>query len=100
MRRRPNFTSTYRGVNARLAHCLISVLNVKLVGAFNQEGEGPVRGLLRDCEIFANLRLKLYLAAEDGDGERDEDAGAEEVHHALVEEQRVGPPGISIVISA
>ena len=40
--------------------------------------------------------MKLYLAAEDGDGERDEDAGAEEVHHALVEEQRVGPPGISI----
>ena len=22
--------------------------------------EGPRRGLLRDCEIFANLRLKLY----------------------------------------
>ena len=30
--------STYRGVNARLAECLNSVLNVKaLVGAFNQE---------------------------------------------------------------
>ena len=30
--------STYRGVNARLAKCLNSVLNVKaLVGAFNQE---------------------------------------------------------------
>ena len=25
-----------------------------------QSGEGPSRGLLRDCEIFANLRLKLY----------------------------------------
>ena len=23
-------------------------------------GEGPSRGLLCDCEIFANLRLKLY----------------------------------------
>ena len=34
----PNFTSTYRGVNAHLAECLNSVLNVKaLVGAFNQE---------------------------------------------------------------
>ena len=30
--------STYRGVNARLAQCHDSVLNVKaLVGAFNQE---------------------------------------------------------------
>ena len=27
-----------------------------LVGALNKEKEG----LLRDCEIFANLRLKLY----------------------------------------
>ena len=28
-----------------------------------QPGEGPCRmSLLRDCEIFANLRLKLYLA--------------------------------------
>ena len=34
----PNFTSTYRGVNVRLAYCLNSVLNVKaLVGAFNQK---------------------------------------------------------------
>ena len=34
----PNFTSTYHGVNTRLAKCLNSVLNVKaLVGAFNQE---------------------------------------------------------------
>ena len=32
------FTSTYRGVNARLAWCLNSVLNVKaVVAAFNQE---------------------------------------------------------------
>ena len=38
MRWRPNFTSTYRGVNARLAQCLNSVLNVKaLAGAFNQK---------------------------------------------------------------
>ena len=38
------------------------VLNVKaLVGASRrfQQGEGPTRVLLRDCEIFANLRLKL-----------------------------------------
>ena len=37
---RPNFTSTYSGVNACLALCLnsYSVLNVKaLVGAFSQE---------------------------------------------------------------
>ena len=44
---KPNFTSTYREVNACLTHCLNSDLNVKaLVGAFNQE---PSRGLLRDC---------------------------------------------------
>ena len=30
-----------------------------LVGAFNQ-GKAIVRGLLPDCEIFANVRLKLY----------------------------------------
>ena len=30
-----------------------------LVGAFNQE-KALNRGLLRNCEIFANLRLKLY----------------------------------------
>ena len=36
-----------------------SVLNVKaLVGAFNQENP------LRNCEIFANLRLKLLVRGE------------------------------------
>ena len=35
---RPNFTSTYRGVNVCSALCLNSVLNVKaVVAAFNQE---------------------------------------------------------------
>ena len=34
----PNFTSTYPGVNVRLAKCLNSVLNVKVQkGAHNQE---------------------------------------------------------------
>ena len=39
-----------------------SVLNVKaLVGTFNQEKALVAsRGLLHDCEIFVNLRLKLY----------------------------------------
>ena len=38
MCRGPNFTLRDRGVNARLAQCLNSVLNVKaLVGAYNQE---------------------------------------------------------------
>ena len=31
-----------------------------VVAAFNQE---KALGLLRDCEIFSNLRLKLYTAA-------------------------------------
>ena len=36
-----------------------TVLNV-LVGTFNYKlGECPSRGLLRDCEIFANFRMKL-----------------------------------------
>ena len=37
--------STYHGVNARLAFCLYSVLNVCL-----QPGEGPSRDILRDYE--------------------------------------------------
>ena len=42
-------------VNACLAQCLNSVLNVKvLVGAFNQE---------IDCEIFANLRIAFVSSS-------------------------------------
>ena len=38
LRQCPNFMFSYRGVNACLAECLNSALNVKaLVGAFNQE---------------------------------------------------------------
>ena len=33
-----------------------------LEGAINQEKALLARGLLRDCEIFTNLRLKLYSA--------------------------------------
>ena len=47
--------STYRGVNACLALCLNSALNVKaLVGAFNQEK--ALVGVI-DREIFADLFL-------------------------------------------
>ena len=35
--RQPNLISTYRGVNAFLAQCLNSVLNVKALVGFNQE---------------------------------------------------------------
>ena len=35
--------------NACLAYCLDSVLNLKLPEGF-QPGEGPRRGLLRDCD--------------------------------------------------
>ena len=43
-----------RGVNARLALCLNSVLNVKaVVAAFNQE-EGP--------SVITNLRMELFEA--------------------------------------
>ena len=50
-----------RGVNARLAKCLNSVLNVKaVVAAFNQE-KALSRVLLRDYTTsnFAKVRFKL-----------------------------------------
>ena len=50
MCRGPNFTSTYRGVNARL--------NVKaLVGAFNQE-----KALVGAFTVLTNLRMELFQA--------------------------------------
>ena len=49
---REDFTSTYH-----LAQCLNSDVNA-LVG----------RGHLRDCEIFANHRLKLYCSVLHGPG--------------------------------
>ena len=50
------------GDNIRLAYCLNSVLNVKaLVGTLNQEkGEGPSRGLLRDCTTLPINRVQHY----------------------------------------
>ena len=53
---REDFTSTYH-----LAQCLNSDVNA-LVGSF------PSRGHLRDCEIFANHRLKLYCWVLHGPG--------------------------------
>ena len=49
-------------LGTRLAKCLNSVLNVKalVVSRRFQPGEGPSGGLLHNCEIFANLHLKLY----------------------------------------
>ena len=34
-----------------------------LVGAFNYVGEGPSRGILRDHEIFVNLRLTFVSSS-------------------------------------
>ena len=55
----PNFTSTYRGVNARLALCLNSVLNVKaVVAAFNQE-----KALVAAFSVIVQLhRLIVYTS--------------------------------------
>ena len=60
-----------RGVNARLAQCLNSVLNVKAVVASRRfqpgdSGEGPSRGFLRDCttspiNLFAALEEAMAL---------------------------------------
>ena len=60
--------TTYRGVNARLARCLKSVLNVKvLVGAFNQEKalvgafSVIVQPVVEPMDRFAALLLTLRL---------------------------------------
>ena len=58
MRRGPNFTLRDHGVNARLAQCLNSVLNVKaVVAAFNQE-----KALLGAFSVITNLRMELFEA--------------------------------------
>ena len=50
--------STYSGVNARLALCLNSVLNVKVVvAAFNQE-----MALVGSFSVIMNLRMELFGA--------------------------------------
>ena len=50
--------STLRGVNARLAQCLNSVLNVKaVVAAFNQE-----KALVGAFSVITNLRMELFQA--------------------------------------
>ena len=47
-----------RGVNARLAYCLNSVLNVKaVVAAFNQE-----KALVEASSVITNLRMELFEA--------------------------------------
>ena len=49
--------STYRGVNARLAKCLHSVLNVKaLLGAFNQE-----KALVGAFSVIVQLHRLIHL---------------------------------------
>ena len=58
MRRGPNFTLRDRGVNARLALCLDSFLNVKaVVAAFNQE-----KALVGAFSVITNLRMELFEA--------------------------------------
>ena len=53
--------STYPGVNAHLAKCLNSVLNVKaLVGALNQQ-----KALVGAFSVITNLRMDLFGALVD-----------------------------------
>ena len=54
--------STYCGVNFYLAYCFFSVLNVKPLSRHFQPGEGPSRGLLRDCKTSCNLREPSFEA--------------------------------------
>ena len=56
LRRGPNFTLRDPGVNARLAYCLNSVLNVKaVVAAFNQE-----KALVGAFSVITNLWMGLF----------------------------------------
>ena len=58
LHRRPNFMSTYHGVNAHLAYCVNIVLNVKaVVAAFNQE-----KALIGTFSVITNLRMDLLLS--------------------------------------
>ena len=43
-------------------HMFLNSINCESATRHFQPREGPSRGLLRDCEIFANLCLKLYLS--------------------------------------
>ena len=47
-------------VNVCVALSHNCALNVKAVVAASNQYQVPSRGLLRDCEIFANIRFKLY----------------------------------------
>ena len=55
----PNFMSAYRGLTP-VQHSVLIVSQMRKHQQCFQPGEGPSMSLLRDCEIFANLRLKLY----------------------------------------
>ena len=63
----PNFTSTYHGVNTRLAQCLNSVLNVKvLVGTFNQE-----KALVGAVSMIVKLQTsRMLVSSSSGVGRR------------------------------
>ena len=54
-------------VNVCLAQCLHNVLNVKALVGF-QPGEGPSRGLRRDCEIFGNLCIAFVSSSNRHEG--------------------------------
>ena len=54
---RPDFISTYCGVNVHLSQW--QCLKCENDSRHFQPGEGPSRGLLRDCKTSRNLRFKL-----------------------------------------
>ena len=67
------FTSIYLGVNAHLALCLDSVLNVKaVVATFNQE-----KALVGAFSLITNLRMELFQALVQGPWYRVHRPGAE-----------------------
>ena len=46
-------------INTHLAKCLNSVCESYSIRRYDEQGEGPSRCLLRDCENFAKVRFQL-----------------------------------------
>ena len=68
LRLRPNFTTTYRGVNVCLALCLNSVLNVKALVGANQEKAlvGAFSVIVKtDCETDWSFASLVWIFARE-----------------------------------
>ena len=80
-----------RGINAHLAKCLNSVLNVKaVVAAFNQE-----KALVGAFSVITNLRMELFEALEQeeaGEEKSDKFVKKDEGRERQIREPRIETP--------